>query len=266
MRFFFKSDICRHEYNNTIWIWIILSSTVNLVCRCGQVGEIWLILYLIRIIQRQCFTCRWVDVDKTEEKWERVCSSTSCFYVSINTWHDRDQLRIFSHLSSHRSGREQYSKNRHLQASSESLVLPVSEGGAAGIHILVQRWGSGLVSAHFITRSQNPVVEVVRLVSIDVMSRPADGLQRASRGGHFKRGRNKWLNNNEINTLPYIYTIWAGIMSRLMQVFWSHDITSESDVSSGRIQTDSLQQILNCLPPKYFSRFDSVCWQSMFWV
>lgn len=43
-------------------------------------------------------------------------------------------------------------------------------------------------------------------------------------------------------------------MSRLTQVFWSHDITSESDVSSGRIQTDSLQQILNCLPPKYFSR------------
>lgn len=66
-----------------------------------------------------------------------------------------------------------------------SLVLPVPEGGS-GIHTVVQRWVSGLVSAHFVTRSQNPVVEVVRLVSVDVMSRPTDGLQRASRGGHLK--------------------------------------------------------------------------------
>lgn len=78
---------------------------------------------------------------------------------------------------------------KRLQLSSESLVLPVPEGGAPGIHILVQTWVSGLVSAHFITRSQNPVVEVVRLVSVDVMSRPADGLQRASRGGHLKKAK-----------------------------------------------------------------------------
>lgn len=48
--------------------------------------------------------------NRREVRCERVCSSTSCFCVSIN--------RIFSHLSRHHpSGREQYSKNRHLQAS-----------------------------------------------------------------------------------------------------------------------------------------------------
>lgn len=156
-------------------------------------GEIWLKLYLIRILQRPqlngpCFTCRWGNVDKTEEKWREEAPAAALPVSVCQSKREMiDQLRVCFHLAS----------RQRPQASMR--LSPVSRP--------VCSWGTGSWDPYFSPEFSkltgfSPLYHT--LAGPCSWSRPAGRRRRnapphgwsASRGGRFKRGRNKWLTIN----------------------------------------------------------------------